>query len=231
MKREVIRQAWGKTIPVMAGYLVLGMGFGILMKAKGYGMGLALLMSVFVYAGSLQYAAVSLFSSSANLWMAAMTAFMVNARHLFYGLSMLKRYRGAGWKKLYLMHALSDETYSLVCNGAPSNVTDPHAYYFYVSLFDQLYWVIGTLCGSLLGTIIPFDLAGIEFSMTALFVTVFVEQWISVKEHRPALIGLGVSALCLLLFGKDNFLLAAMVLICIWLCAIRKRLLQKEALK
>ena len=165
----------------MAGYLVLGMGFGILMKAKGYGMGLALLMSVFVYAGSLQYAAVSLFSSGANLWMAAMTAFMVNARHLFYGLSMLKRYRGAGWKKLYLMHALSDETYSLVCNGAPSNVTDPHAYYFYVSLFDQLYWVIGTLCGSLLGTIIPFDLAGIEFSMTALFVTVFVEQWLSVK--------------------------------------------------
>lgn len=231
MKREVIRQAWGKTIPVMAGYLVLGMGFGILMKAKGYGMGLALLMSVFVYAGSLQYAAVSLFSSGANLWMAAMTAFMVNARHLFYGLSMLKRYRGAGWKKLYLMHALSDETYSLVCNGAPSNVTDPHAYYFYVSLFDQLYWVIGTLCGSLLGTIIPFDLAGIEFSMTALFVTVFVEQWLSVKEHRPAFIGLGVSALCLLLFGKDNFLLAAMVLICIWLCAIRKRLRQKEALK
>lgn len=95
MKREVIRQAWGKTIPVMAGYLVLGMGFGILMKAKGYGMGLAFLMSVFVYAGSLQYAAVSLFSSGANLWMAAMTAFMVNARHLFYGLSMLKRYRGS----------------------------------------------------------------------------------------------------------------------------------------
>lgn len=137
---------------------------------------------------------------------------------------MIERYQGAGRKKLYLMHALTDETYSLACvDGVPQGV-NPHWYYFFLSLFDQLYWVAGSAVGSLLGTVLPFDTAGIDFSMTALFVTVYIEQWLTGREHRPALIGIGSSVLCLLVFGRDGFLIPSMVVITALLLTIRKPL-------
>lgn len=222
MSTKLIKAAILKTVPVMAGYLVLGMGFGILLKVNGYGVLWALAMSVFIYAGSMQYVGISLIASGASFLSVALTTLMVNARHLFYGISMIEKYKGAGVRKAYLMHALTDETYSLVCTGDVPEGFDAKKYYMTISFFDHMYWIIGSVVGSLLGSIITFDTAGIDFSMTALFVTVFVEQWLTTKEHRPALIGGVASVVCLLIFGKDNFLIPAMVVITVILTAMRK---------
>ena len=195
----------------MAGYVVLGIGFGILLKSAGYGLFWSFLMSLTIYAGSMQYVAVSLLTSGASLLTTALTTLMVNARHLFYGLSMIEKYRGAGKKKPYLIFSLTDETYSLLCSDDTVDTAQRHRYYFFVSLFNQGYWISGCVLGSLVGTLLPFDTAGIEFSMTALFVTVFVEQWLTTKNHWPAIIGLVCSAACLAIFGADGFLIPSMI--------------------
>ncbi len=227
---EEIRKAFLSTVPVMTGYLVLGIGFGIILKTNGYGVLWALAMSVFIYAGSMQFVAVNLLTGGASLLTVALTTLMVNARHLFYGISMIDKYRGAGAKKPYLIFALTDETYSLVCNdGAHKNISDRHGYYFLVSLFDQIYWVTGCVLGSLLGSVIPFSTEGIDFALTALFVTVFVEQWLDSKRHSPALIGVGASVLCLLIFGRDSFLIPAMIIITVLLIIIRKKEVSTDA--
>ena len=196
---------------MMAGYIVLGIGFGILLKDAGYGLFWSFLMSLTIYAGSMQYVAVSLLTSGASLITVALTTLMVNARHLFYGLSMIEKYKGAGKKKAYLIFSLTDETYSLLCGDDIPDGADRHWYQFLVSCFNQCYWILGCVLGSLLGTILRFDTAGIEFSMTALFVTVFVEQWLTVKNHWPAIIGLVTSVCCLWIFGAENFLLPTMI--------------------
>lgn len=226
MNISLLKTAIIKTLPVMAGYVVLGMGFGILLKVNGYGVLWAIAMSVFIFAGSMQFVAISLITSGVSLISVALTTLMVNARHLFYGISMIQRYKGAGLKKIYLMHALTDETYSLVCTGNVPKGLNPHHYYLLISLFDHIYWITGSILGALIGTVISFDTAGIDFSMTALFVTVFIEQWLTTKEHRPALIGVGASALCLFVFGSDNFLIPSMAAITIILTAMRKPLEQ-----
>lgn len=208
----------------MMGYIVLGIGFGILFEKNGYGFWWAVAMSVFVFAGSMQYVAVGLITGGASMISTALTTLMVNARHLFYGVSMINRYKGAGLKKIYMMFALTDETYSLVCTGDYPEGEDPHLYCFLVSLCNQCYWVIGTALGSLLGAAITFNTAGIDFAMTALFVTIFVEQWLTSKDHRPALMGIGASVLCLLIFGQDAFLIPAMILITVLLTVSRKAL-------
>lgn len=210
---NLLKKSFLSTLPVMAGYLVLGMGFGILLHARGYGILWSAAMSLFIYAGSMQYLAVDLLSGGAGLITAAVTTLMVNARHLFYGISMLGKYRDTGWRKPYLIFALTDETYSLNCNGAPREIGNDKDFYFFVSLLNHSYWVLGSVLGSILGRAIPFPTEGIDFALTALFVTVFVEQWLSTKNHIPALIGLGSSVLCLLIFGPGNFLIPAMVLI------------------
>lgn len=207
----------------MAGYVVLGTGFGMLLHSKGYGLGWAAAMSIFIYAGSMQYLAVDLLTGGAGLITAALTTLMVNARHLFYGISMIDKYKAAGWCKPYLIFALTDETYSLNCNGAPEEIQEPKKYYFLVSLFNQCYWVIGSILGVLLGTVLPISTEGIDFSLTALFVTVFVEQWKSTKDHVPALIGVGASLLCLFFFGPDSFLIPAMILITLTLTLYRNK--------
>lgn len=224
MSSNLLKKAVIRTLPVMAGYLVLGMGFGILLNVNGYGVWWALAMSVFIYAGSMQYVGISLIAGGASLISAALTTLMVNARHLFYGISMIQRYKGAGLKKSYLMLALTDETYSLVCTGDVPEGEDPHTYYFLVSLCNHLYWIAGSVLGSLIGSVITFDTKGIDFAMTALFVTVFVEQWLTTKEHRPAMIGVASSVVCLLLFGSGNFLIPAMIVITVLLMACRKML-------
>ena len=219
MDKKEIKKAFIDTLPVMTGYLVLGIGFGIILKTKGFGVLWALAMSTVIYAGSMQFVAIDLMTGGASLAVTALTTLMVNARHLFYGISMVDRYKGAGKKKPYMIYALTDETYSLVC-GEESR----HRYYFAVSLFDQIYWVTGSVCGSLLGSVIPFNTEGIDFALTALFVTVFVEQWLSNGRHGPALAGLGASVLCLLIFGAENFLIPTMILITVILTLMRKRI-------
>ena len=213
--KNLVKTAFIKSLPVMAGYVVLAIGFGILMKEAGYGLFLSFLMSFTVYAGSMQFVAVSLLSSGASLISAALTTLMVNARHLFYGVSMIDKYKNAGKKKPYLIFALTDETYSLLCGDDYPEGEDKHLYSFFVSLFNQCYWVIGSIIGSILGSLITFNTAGIDFSMTALFVTVFVEQWLTSKNHLPALAGLFCSVACLVIFGPDGFLIPTMISITI----------------
>ena len=208
-----VKTAFLASVPVMAGYVVLGIGFGILLSSKGYSPLWSLAMSLFIYAGSMQYLAVDLLTGGASLITAALTTLMVNARHLFYGISMIDKYKDTGTFKPYLIFALTDETYSLNCGALPEGVTEASSYYFLVSLFNQCYWVAGSLLGAALGAVIPFNTEGIDFALTALFVTVFVEQWLSSKDHIPALIGVISSVVCLLFFGADGFLIPAMVLI------------------
>ena len=182
------KYAFKQSVPIMAGYIVLGMGFGVLLESKGYGVLWAIAMSVFIYAGSMQYVAINLITGGASLIATALMTLMVNARHLFYGISMLDKYKDTGKYKPYLIFALTDETYSLVCSGTIPEGVDRNKYYFLVSLFDQIYWVIGSVIGSVVGSVLNFNTAGIDFSMTALFLVVFVEQWKSTVE------GMGVSA-------------------------------------
>ncbi len=224
MSRKLIKQVIIKTIPVMTGYIVLGFGFGILAEKAGYGVGWALAMSVFIYAGSMQYLMVSLLTSGASVISTALATLMVNARHLFYGVSMIERYKGAGKKKPYLIFALTDETYSLVCSGDTPEGANPHLYYFLVSFCDQIYWIIGSVLGALAGSAITFNTAGIDFAMTALFVTVFVEQWLTADSHIPAVAGVIITVICLVLFGGDLFLIPSMFLILTCLLAGRGKL-------
>ena len=218
MDKKIAKQAFAASIPVLSGYVVLGTGFGILLQSRGFGLGWALAMSLFIYAGSMQYLAVELLSGGAGLLTAAVTALMVNARHLFYGVSMIDKYRNTGWRKPYLIFALTDETYSLNCTGE-----HPKGYYFLVSLFNQCYWVAGSALGAILGRMLPFSTEGIDFSLTALFVTVFVDQWRSTKDHIPALVGLAASLGALAAFGADNFLIPAMFLITAALALYRRK--------
>lgn len=224
-KKEIkqdVKAAFLDTLPVMAGYLFLGIGFGVLLETKGYNAWWALFISVTCYSGSMQYVAVNLLAAGAGLLTTAITTLMVQARHLFYGISLLEKYRNVGKVKPYLIFALTDETYSLVCSRAAGwRAIDQKRYFFLVSLLDQIYWVIGSVTGAVLGAVIPFNSEGIDFVLTALFITIFVDQWLSFKDHRPALIGVGMSVLCLVIFG-ENFLIPAMALIMISLLLMRK---------
>ena len=222
-KNRLARQAFYQSLPVMAGYIVLGIGFGILLQNAGYGVLWAFAMSLLIYAGSMQYVGVGLLAGGASLLSTALTTVMVNARHLFYSISMIDRYKDSGKYKPYLIFALTDETYSLLSDGRTPEGADPHRYRFLVSLFNHCYWVTGSVLGSLLGAVLPFSSAGIEFSMTALFVASFTEQWITRKDHLPALTGLLSTLLCLLLFGPDRFLIPAMLLITLVLTLLRNR--------
>lgn len=225
---KVVKKAFLATIPVMAGYVVLGIGFGMLLQTRGYGVLWALAMSIFIFAGSMQYVAIDLLTGGVSLITAALTTLAVNARHLFYGISMVDKYKMQSeksfpLKKYFLFWTLTDETYSLVCSDEPEKSGNPSAYYVYVSIFDYAYWVTGSVLGSLLGEVLPFSTEGIDFSLTALFLTVFVEQWLTTKNHLAAVVGVASSVVCLLLFGSDKFLIPAMVLIATALILLRKK--------
>ena len=223
MSVQTIKQAFYKSVPVLAGYLVLGIGFGILMRKAGYGVIWAASMSAFIFAGSMQYVGVGLLTGGASVLTAVITTVMVNARHLFYSVSMIETYKDAGKYKPYMIFALTDETYSLLCDGAVPAGVEPNLYRFLVSLFNHCYWVAGSVIGNLLGGMLPFSTVGIEFSMTALFVASFTEQWITAKNHIPALTGVFCTLLCLAAFGRENFLIPAMLLITLALTGLRKR--------
>ena len=223
MMKQTVKQAFLKSVPVMAGYIVLGTGFGILMRNAGYGVAWAAAMSIFMYAGSMQYVGVGLLTGGASVITAILTTVMVNARHLFYSISMIDKYKNAGKYKPYMICALTDETYSLLCDGHAPDGVEANLYRFLVSLFNHSYWIAGSVIGNLLGAVLPFSTAGIEFSMTALFVASFTEQWLTAKDHVPALTGLLCTLLCLLLFGKEQFLIPAMLLITLILTLLRRK--------
>lgn len=228
MDRKTLAAAFPATVPVMLGYLVLGAAYGLLMNAAGYNVLWSLFMSVAIYAGSAQFLGVELLSSMASLGQAAVMTLLLNFRHLVYGLSMLEKFRDMGSRKAYMVFSLTDETYALLSSAQPPEGVEARDFYFAVSLLDHLYWIAGSVLGSLLGAALPINTQGADFAMTALFVVIAVEQWETFSSHLPALIG-GVAALAsLILLGPDRFLPPALLAIVIVLLALRGRLEEKE---
>jgi len=222
--RKELRFALKTTIPVACGYIFLGTAFGILISNAGYGPMWALLSSVFVYAGSMQFVMVALLSSAAPLAAVAVTTFLVNARHIFYGLGFVERFRGMGAKLPYMVLSLTDETYSVLCSVSyPAGLSEDRCAFF-ISLFDQFYWILGSVLGAAAGQLIPFDMAGVDFAMTALFVVIFVDQWKQYPSHIPAVTGAVCAAASLLLFGPANFLPIALAAAVGVLIALRGKL-------
>lgn len=216
MKKEAalaFGYAFPKTVPVMAGYVFLGMAYGILMEVNGFGIFWTLAMSVFVYAGSLQYMGVTLLASMVSPAYAFLMGLMINARHLFYGISMLGKYRDVKKFKAYLIFSLTDETFSVLCNENVPRAIDREWVYLWVSALDQCYWVLGSVMGGVLGRMLAFNAKGLDFALTALFVVIFTDQWKSRRDHRPALAGVAGSAACVVAFGSGSFIIPAMVLI------------------
>ena len=209
MTETTFRAAFRASLPVMAGYIVIGIAFGILVVDKGYSYLWAILMSTTIYAGSMQFVTVDLLSGGASLVSAALMTLLVNARHIIYGISMLSRYAHKGKEKPYLIFALTDETYALLCRPVPEGLNS-RKYDIYVSVLNQIYWLIGSAAGCFIGAALPFNTTGIDFAMTSLFVVIFTEQCTDPKNHIPAIIGVGVTALCLILFGPASFLIPSM---------------------
>ena len=217
MNRKALKTTFLDTVPVLTGYLFLGAGFGILLGEKtGLGVGWAAIMALTMFAGSGQYLAVSLIADHASLISVAIATFLVNARHIFYGISLLTPYKGAGKKKTYMIFGLTDETYSLVTQNEPPEGMTRHTYCFLVTLFNQIYWIIGCSLGNLM-RLLPISFEGVEFVLTALFVTMFVEQWLTHKNHLPAVIGVAVTVACLAIFGREIFLIPSLALIAVLL--------------
>ena len=207
-----LRYAFRQTVPVLCGYLFLGLAFGLLLQQAGYGWPWAVLTSVIVYAGSMQFVLVGLLGGGfASLLSVALTTLSVNSRHLFYGLSFLETFRKMGRAKPYMIFSLTDETYSLLCSLQPPKELDANRVRLYIALLDHAYWVAGSAAGAILGSVLPFDLTGIDFAMTALFVVIFVDQWRGAKSRLPAVAGLGFGLLWLVVLGPDRFLLPALV--------------------
>lgn len=227
--KQIFKQVFPQTIPVMAGYISLGIAFGLLLQSSGYGPLWAFLMSVFIYAGSAQFLAVELLAAGATLPQVALFTFLLNFRHFFYGLSMIEKYRKTGIRKPYLVFGLTDETYALLTGyKAPEGMSDQN-YYFAVTLMNQLYWVTGCVLGSVAGSLIPFDTTGIDFAMTALFAVLVVEQWKSNNKHLPAISGFVITIVSLLIFGADNFLIPALIVISVVLLCMKGVLNEREA--
>lgn len=221
MRRKALKAAFPHTFPVMAGYLFLGIGFGILLESKGFAFPWAILMSIIIYAGSMQYVAIDLLSGGASLISTAIMTVMIQIRHLFYGLSLIDKYRDAGKKKFILIHELTDETYSLICSCDPPKGVDKNLFYLSISMLDHLYWIIGCTVGSIFGSLVELNTKGIDFVMTALFVVIFTDQWLNAQDRLPAVIGLICSVACLLLFGPGNFIIPAMISILAVLTVLR----------
>lgn len=230
MKTKAFKAAFPLTIPVLTGYLFIGMAFGILSTSSGYNLGWILLMSTTIFAGSMQFVAIDLLTSSFNLMGVIVMTLMINARHLFYGLSMLDKFKDMGTKKPYMIFSLTDETFSLLCGVEVPDQVDGNWFYFFMAALNHLYWILGSLLGGLLGSIIRFNTQGIEFVMTALFVVIFLDQWEKNNNHAPALIGLGGSLICLVIFGASNFILPSMAVIAIALTVFKKPIEKREDL-
>lgn len=221
------RAAFETSLPIMVTFIVLGIGYGVLMQEHGYGPLWSLLSGIVIFSGTVQFVSVAMLSGGSVL-MAAVTALMVAARHIFFSISMIGRYRNEGKKKWYLFYALCDETYAMLSSDKEPEGVNRSNYRVLVTLFDQSAWVLGSVLGGVAGSLLTFDSTGIDFAMTALFTTVFLQQWLDAKNHIPALLGLFVTLACRLLFGSDWFLIPAMVIIIASLTVMRRRIEGEE---
>jgi 4-azaleucine resistance transporter AzlC len=211
--KAAIRAALPHTVPVLSGYIVLGTAYGILMNNQGISILWIVFSSIFIYAGSMQFVTVALLATDFDLVGAFIMTLMVNARHLFYGISFLGKYKNMGRIKPYLIFSLTDETFSLLCSAKPPAAVSKKWFYFYISLLNHIYWITGSVLGGILGGLLKFETRGLEFVLTSLFVVIFIDQWRTARDHIPAIIGVISALVCRLIFGASDFIIPSMILI------------------
>ena len=223
-----LRAAFPQTIPIFAGFLFLGMAYGIYMNVSGFSFVYPMIMAFVIFGGSLELLAVEMLLSPFAPVQVLLVSLMIQARHLFYGISMLDRFRGMGWKKFYLIYGMCDESFSINYTAKIPDDCDKGWFYFFVTALNQLYWVSGATIGGLLGELITFKTEGLEFVMTAMFIVIFLEQWLKEKHHYSAWAGMLSGVACLLVFGADNFLIPTMICILVLLTAFRRPIERRE---
>lgn len=228
MKKRALEAAFPHTVPIFAGFWFLGMTYGIYMNVSGFSFWYPLFMSLTIFAGSIEFVTVNMLMGAFNPLQAFAMTLMINARHLFYGISMLDKYKGMGWKKFYLIFGMCDESFSINYTAQIPEDVDRGWFMFFVTLLNHIYWVFGAALGGIFGSVIRFDTEGLDFVMTAMFVVIFLEQWMKDRKHTSALAGLGLSLLCLAVFGADDFMIPAMAAILLFLTVCRKSL-EREA--
>jgi 4-azaleucine resistance transporter AzlC len=222
-KAKALKAAFPHTLPVLTGFTFLGIAYGILMNSKGYGFGWTVLMSLLAFAGSAQYATITFLTSVFNPLSALLLTLVVNARHVFYGISLLDTYKDTRKLKPYLIFGLCDETFSIICSTDPPQGVNRHWFRFFITLLHHSYWVLGSAIGGLLGSLLPFNTKGLDFVLTAFFLVIFLEQWKTQKNHTPAVIGVVCSMISLAIFGQSNFLLPSLITILAVLTVFRNK--------
>ena len=228
MRRKALKAAFPCTIPIMTGFIFLGTAYGIYMNASGFSFVYPLFMSMLIYGGSLEFVAVEMLLSPFAPLQVFIMALLIQARHLFYGISMLDKFRGTGWKKFYLIYGMCDETFSVNYTADIPEDVDRGWFMFFVTLLNQFYWVASATTGGIIGSLLKINTDGISFVMTAMFVVIFMDQWLKEDQHLSSLIGLGVSLICLLIFGADSFMIPTMITIVVLLTVLRHRLEKEE---
>ncbi|MGN1195432.1 MAG: AzlC family ABC transporter permease [Acutalibacteraceae bacterium] len=218
------KTAFPNTLPIMAGFLFLGMTYGIYMNVSGFSFVYPMLMSLTIFAGSVEFVTVNMLLGAFNPVQAFLMAFMLNARHLFYGISMLDKYSNTGLKKIYLIYGMCDESFSINYSAKIPDTVDKGWFMFFVTLLNQLYWVTGSTLGGIFGSFINFNTKGIDFVMTAMFTVIFLDSFLSEKKHISSFLGLGLSVLCLIIFGKESFIIPSMLMILLSLTVFRKKI-------
>lgn len=222
-KKEAFLEAFPYTLPICAGFLFLGVSYGFFMSSKGFSVLYPIFMSMFIFAGSMEFVTANLLLSAFNPMSAFILALMVNARHLFYGISMLDKYKNTGKKKFYLIFGMCDESFSINCTAKIPEGIDKGWFMVFVNLLNQCYWVFGAGLGAVLGKVIQINTKGIEFVLTALFVVIFIDQWKEAKSHIPAFIGVVIPLICLIFIGSQHFIIPSMILIVLCFIGLRKR--------
>lgn len=228
MKRKALKAAFPQTIPIMTGFLFLGFAYGIYMNTSGFSFIYPLFMSMLIYGGSLEFVTVEMLLSPFAPAQVFIMALLIQARHLFYGLSMLDKFKGLGWKKYYLIFGMCDETFSVNYTADIPEDVDRGWFMFFVTLLNQFYWVASATCGGIIGSLLTFDTNGISFVMTAMFVVIFLDQWLKEKNHTSSILGLGVALCCLVIFGPDSFMIPTMIAIILSLTILKNRLEKLE---
>ena len=228
VKMKALKCAFPHTIPIMTGFLFLGMSYGIYMHVSGFSFWYPMLMAMTIFAGSVEFVCVNFLLGAFNPLQAFIVTLILNARHIFYGISMLDRFKGMGWKKIYLIFGMCDETFSVNYTADIPKDVDSGWFIFFVTLLNQIYWVLGATLGGLFGSLITFNTEGLDFVMTAMFVVIFLEQYLKDKNHLSSYIGLGVSLLMLIFFGAEHFMIPAISGILVCLSVARKSMEEKE---
>lgn len=228
MRYQALKAAFPYTIPIFSGFWFLGLTYGIYMRTSGFSFVYPMIMSALIFGGSLEFVAVEMLLSPFAPVQVLIMTLLIQARHLFYGISMLEKYKGLGWKKFFLIFGMCDETFSINYTAAIPKHVDRGWFLFFVTLLNYVYWVSGATIGGLAGALLKFDTSGISFVMTAMFVVIFLEQWLKEKNHISSLLGLSVSAICLFFFGADSFMIPAMAAIVGLLTLLKKKLSRLE---